>query len=303
MNYNTRRPKINEIVIVPLSHPNGAYIRLDGGERVPVLAKVRTIFSEQANVINYFGYSYNVPISHIQFISNTASALYVDMIERAKQLMDQLGYKILDNSEFYDTTYSTVQYNLLSHLPGYDSIVISTQSPIMDHKLVPTSTTITPLTSASLVPVSSSSRISSKTGRKSRRDNIEDIDDDSNGNIRVVVGHQRYMVHVINKTRYDLIFDKGSNELSIRGYGRFVIDESYTYKRRDSSTKYIIFRSKNQFIHVKESNVTYSRIPKARDDDGNYTVKLLKLKSSTVSNPKIKSYHDLIGIIDREFFK
>lgn len=64
MNYNPNAPTIGEIVVVPLVHPNGAYVRSQDskhdGLKIPVLAKVRSTFSETANVINFFGYTYNV---------------------------------------------------------------------------------------------------------------------------------------------------------------------------------------------------------------------------------------------------
>ena len=56
-----RAPEVDEIIIVPLANPSGAYIRIDENEKIPVLAKVRSVFSNTVNVINAFGYIYNVP--------------------------------------------------------------------------------------------------------------------------------------------------------------------------------------------------------------------------------------------------
>ena len=56
-----RPPEVDEIIIIPLANPSGAYIRIDENEKIPVLAKVRSVFSNTVNVINAFGYIYNVP--------------------------------------------------------------------------------------------------------------------------------------------------------------------------------------------------------------------------------------------------
>src|SRR5579872_5020651 len=104
MNIPQRIPQIGEIIVVPLTHPNGVYIRIAGESKIPILAKVRSKFGDMVNVINFFGYIYNVPISHTEPINHILPTnYYVDMINNAQTIMQSLGYTSQDNSEFYNT--------------------------------------------------------------------------------------------------------------------------------------------------------------------------------------------------------
>jgi hypothetical protein len=262
-NYGNRRPTIGEILIVPLTHPNGAYIRMENDTRIPILAKVRSIFSDTVNVINIFGYIYNVPISNTQPVNLTYdSQYYVDLVNYASQIMHSLGYKILDNSEFYAIP-SQTSYPFLPYLPGYQSNIYLGQNVIVED-------VFTPLNGY-----------------------------EKDGQIYVMSFNKKELLHVIDKSFSNILFDSKSGELFIKGYGYFLIDSSYTYSRSNSSITYVILRSDRNYIHIAENNIMYTKIPKAKfTHPPNYRIKTLELSVNDIDHQK---FFDIIRIINNEF--
>ena len=270
MNYKPR-PTVGEILVVPLSHPSGAYIRIDGNVKVPIIAKVRSVFSDTVNVINYFGYIYNVPISHTEPVNLSVSTkFYTDMVDSASLIMRELGYKSLDNSEFYNTAYAPVNYSFLSYLPDYVSMTHSPK-PVM----YPTDSP------------GPSYKYKDRSDTQGLQDEI--------GTIHVMDLDKKSLLHVVEKSKRTVLFNSDTGELTIRGYGTFLIETSYTYKKENN--EYQIFRSKRNFIHIKKKYIkqsTYENIAKNQY----YYVKTIKLNSQKEQH---KKFMDISKIIKREY--
>lgn len=266
-----RTPNVGEIVVVPLAHPNGAYIRLDGDIKVPVLAKVRSKFGEMVNIINFFGYIYNVPISHVELINPVLDTqYYVNIINNAQTIMQRFGYQTLNNSEFYSTS-PGLSYTFFSYLPGHNNYTI--YSP----------------------PVSSPKQIIVNVKPEERSEEL--FYDNS---ISLLKLDDSTLLHVINRTNNEIIFNSNTGELNIKGYGVFIADTSYTYVRKKDTTEHVIFRSNRNFIHIKKSKIMYSQIKiTTKDTLARYFIKIVKLKKTNVANQK--RYLDIIEIIRNEF--
>lgn len=271
-----RTPHVGEIVVVPLAHPNGAYIRLDGDVKVPVLAKVRSKFGEMINVINFFGYIYNVPLSHTELINPTLNTqYYVNIINNAYNVMRRFGYPTLDNSDFYNIVPGST-YSFFSYLPGYDGAY----------------TIITPPTYTPSIP-SKNIIINVKPDKED-----ELFHDNSISIIKIDDGT---LLHVINRSRNGILFNQNTGELDIKGYAVFIVDTSYTYVRDRDTFEYVIFRSNRNYIHIKKSNITYSLIKtSAKDTLARYNIKIIKLKKTSASNQK--RYLDIIEIVRNELW-
>jgi hypothetical protein len=223
MSYDIKRPVVGEIIVVPLAHPGGVYIRRTDNSKIPILAKVRSIFSDTVNVINFFGYVYNVPIIHTQKIDFSANTqFYIELIEDASRIMASLGYQAKDNSEFYNISQNPVSYTFLTHLPGYDSFVISPDLTVYG---------------------------------------IDNRIDTMTGLIHVMDINKKGLLHFVNKIIKDIIFDESTGELLIKGYGAFFIDSWYSYGF-DASSSYVIFKSQRNYIHVKKNNIAFRKIIK-----------------------------------------
>lgn len=268
-----RTPNIGEIVVVPLAHPNGAYIRLQGHEKIPVLAKVRSKFGELINVINFFGYIYNVPISHAELINPTLNTqYYVNIINNAHNVMQRFGYRILDNSEFYNIGAGPT-YSFFSYLPGYNNNyeIITPPSFSPSKKIV----------------------INNELYKENEmfRDN----------SISIIKINEETLLHVINKSRNEIIFNKDTGELNIKGYAVFMVDSSYTYTKNRDISEYVIFRSNRNYVQIKKSNITYSvGRTSAIDVSARYNIKIVKLKNISTINQK--RYLDIIEIIKNELW-
>jgi len=277
MSYS-RPPYVGEIVIVPLVHPNGVYIRLADNSKINVLGRIRSVFGESANVINIFGYIYNVPFVHIELLNPALdNSYYQNMVNNASRYMATLGYRTLDNREFFNMRYTTT-YSFLSSLPGF-----------------------TPSTTYSYIPDSYSSR-----DRRSRKSEIfEDSPaykssskKSSSGSIELFKSKDDKLIHYIKEINTDCLFDPKTGELYIRGYATFICDSSFTYKRKASEDHYIIYRSENSFIHIHSSDVKYKKVTKASKIISPFDVKYVKLDSDESSHSK---YFNLLKIIDNEF--
>lgn len=255
MNMSQRIPQIGEIIVVPLAHPNGVYIRKSDNTKIPILAKVRSKFGDMVNVINYFGYIYNVPISHTEPINQSLPTnFYVDMINNAQTIIHSLGYTVQDNSDFYNTI-PGITYTFFPYLPGYDgsyatSIPFMTQSQYIDN------------TNIANIPIIT---------------NGEDYDDTFESTINVMKIDDNSLLHVISRTYNNISFDSSKRMLDIRGYCKFIIDESYTYVRNDDINEYVIFRSDRNYIHVKKSKIRYDNIHGRRQGRPNIPNKSNKL--------------------------
>lgn len=283
-----RRPGVDEIIVVPLASPNGVYVRLNDGSKVPVLAKIRYVFADTANVINFFGYIYNVPLGHTEPVNpNIQEQFYVDMVQRAGEILHYLGLEMLDNTEFYSTTQYTTTYTFLTHLPGYSTITLSPNSP--NHIMYQ----IAPGSPAPPNPPMAVTYSPPPRGPRTTHDSGD------NGTIRVVAVHSEGLLHVVTRTNRDVLFDKNRGELCIRGYGHFMIETTYTYQKGQSDKKYVIFKSHNQYIHVRKNRVRYESLRNANksSNQGTYDVKVIKLRKR---DNKYKSYYDIIDIIDQE---
>lgn len=295
---NIREPRINEIIVVPLAHPNGAYIKLNNGSRVPVLAKVRTKFGETVNVINYFGYIYNVPFSNTEPVDNyRQTQFYVNMVEQAGQVLNHLGYEMLDNSEFHATIMPST-YTFIEQLPGYDiiplspyssdNIVYQIESPVLQPQYV-----YDTMNSPNNIP---------NIIYTSHHDNKDDTYDEYDyiGNIIVTNIHDEGVLHIIDNSQSNIIFDDNTGELLIKGYGYFIIQKSYVYKN-SSNKSFVIFQSHNNFIHIRKKYVKYEKISKtdksSSDINDKYKINVIKLKRS---NSKHKKYYNIISIIDQK---
>ena len=229
--YNFRIPAIDEIIIAPLAYPNGTYMTVNS-LRKPVLARVKSVFSETVNVVNYFGYTYNVPLKHIEFVNSPLdSDFYVDMISNAKSIMHNNGYYESQPNEFF----THIQYQKYSHIPIFQNIAVN---------IVPIGSPIAPISTIGNTPSSSSNVVHS----------------DKNGSIDLMVLDNISIVHFVVKSSVMVYYDKSIADLLIPGYGRFVIDSTHKY----SDSLYVnrmIFKSKKQFIDVPYKILTYSRIP------------------------------------------
>jgi hypothetical protein len=270
-------PKVGEIVVVPLVHPNGAYIRTNDNLKIPVLAKVRSTYAEMANVINFFGYIYNVPFSHIEKVNyDVDTKFYVDMINNAQSVMQNFGYKILDNSSFYETGPNINASSFLPALPGYKSNVMN------------------PFEQPIIININEKR----KKGQIEEQEQEEEYED-VGGSIRVMDVNKENLLHVITKVNGIIMFDKESSELNIDGYGTFLINDKHTYTSKDSSKEYTIFKSQRNYIHVKKSKVKYGSSKKvSKSENVKYTIRTIKLKKQETSH---KKYFDIIKIINNEF--
>jgi hypothetical protein len=286
MNY--KKPlRVNDIVVVPLAGPNGSYIRLNDGSRVPVLAKVRSLFSETANVINYFGYIYNVPISHVETImTNVKTHFYVNMVEQAGQILNHLGYDMLDNSEFYAT--SMLDNNFLTDLPAYNIIPLSPHSP--NNIVYQVSNPKSPI----------KVHLNPHVSEDEYDYNYDYTDHDSVGEIRVMDIHNSGLLHVITNRNKDILFEKEVGELAIKGYGNFLVDRTYVYKKKNFESSYVIFKSQHNYFHIKKKYIDFNKIKLSEmyKEYMPYNVKVMRPKKS---NPSDKQYFSIISIINQEF--
>lgn len=299
MSYNPRPPLSGEIIVVPLAHPNGAYIRLDNNQKIPVLAKVRSGFSETMNVINFFGYIYNVPLAHIERINyNIDTKFYTDMIDNAQKVMNSFGYPSLDNSNFYDTQHSansSVSYSVLSHLPGFTA---SNQSNVISpdpsgRKLIYQIDQNPPQPPIINISISNGS----PDGHNYR-------DKNNNGSVSVMDINNMAVLHVITLVGSSpIIFDKRSGILVIPGYGTFIIDTSFTYTKTRDTIEYVILRSQKNYIHVRRSKIHFvvmrnNDLDNLNSAQSQYDVKTIRPKTN---KPKYQKYFDIMKVIYNEF--
>lgn len=266
MNYY--RPKIGEIVIVPLAHPSGAYIRLEDNAKVPILARVRSIFSDTANVVNYFGLIYNVPMNHIEPVSlSVDNRFYLDMIHNAERIFRSLGYVPADNSSFYEDAKSPISYSFMPYLPGYQSVVYTPKMPDLYDE--------------------------------DDNDNNDVYDDNYNGLIHIMTFNKSSLLHVVENTNSSIMFEPKSGELIIHGYGKFLITESFTYGRAGSADKNVILKSEQNYIHIRKANISYVDFLNPKDIGRRirYRLKMVKADRNRKTDRK---YLDIMKIISKE---
>lgn len=270
-----------DYVVVPLVHPSGAYIRLDGNIKIPVLAKVLGVFGQSISVINFFGYKYNMPIQHVEKINTSnPDSFYVNMINRAEGIMRKLNYAILNNSEFYESK-KKVKFSHLTKLP----IEFTTLDPI-EIKL--RSNTLSP------TPPTFSFDFNPTIYNPYYRHKV-------NGQIRLMITEHTKLIHVVKKINERIVYNEKTNELLIKGYGRFVIDEMKDYKDAFSD-KFLIFRSRNNFIHVKASD---TRMDIEKEDyelnkyEGVFDIKMLE--RTKMDSIKLYPYLMIEQVIFRKF--
>lgn len=281
MSFNSNAPKVDEIVIVPLVHPGGIYIRLADNRKVPVLAKVRFVYSDTVNVINYFGYTYNVPIDHVEHVKyNIPTKFYTDTIDNASQIMSSLGYEKLDNSEFFKKTIYSSTYSFLPQLPNADNIYTNVPG------VRPNGVTFgQPIEIFSPKPIVTH--------------NTSPDTDEYNGTIHVMDINNTAMLHIISRSNKEILFDRQTGQLSIRGYATFIIDATYNYEEADTYTSYVIFKSQKNYIQVKKKHVVYTPIDKYKvKRDGYYKIKTIKPKRDKSSH---KEYFTIMSLINKNF--
>ena len=273
----TRRPIVGEIVIAPLVHPNGIYIRDSANARIPVLAKVRLVFADTANVINFFGYTYNVPNKHIQPYNPIMSNMfYMNIISNASATMARLGYRAQNNAEFYTTLYNPSTYGFLAYLPNY-------QNPLATSPLVTSPLVASPLVSSPMAILSSEPTIHST---------------DCAGSIECIVFGQSSILHMIKKTSSDILYDSGTGQLRVRGYGTYVVDHAHEHTDSRTYVKYMVFKSYRNYVCARKEHVRIAPIlePPA------HCARYYRVSGIGVnpSDPAHRFYVDLIQMIGRE---
>jgi hypothetical protein len=258
MFFNGRLPIIGDIIVVPLAQPTGLYI-LVGGSKVPVLAKVRSIFADTVNVVNYFGHIYNVPLKHIQFVDKSLrTQYYVNMVNNAHNILNRLGIRAKDNKEFYKEPQNIVKYAFMSLLPIRPNIIIP-NNPLYN--------VYTPY----------------KT-KYNYYDNDDDDDvideyDSTEGNIKVIDYRNIGVIHLIENTENVIIYDNKRKLLYIKNYGVFHCSKKHIYQKDNTGKKYIIYKSHNNFIHIKKSDVKEEKIKDINKENNiDYNIKLIKVK-------------------------
>jgi len=250
------RLKVNHLIIVPLVHPDGKRIILNNGNTVPVLAKVLHIHFNFIVVVNFFGYVHNVLPTSYEYVNPAINiTFYTEMLNKAKDTLQQFSYSPLDNKTFYQNMNSSYTYLY----PNMKDVYKYSDIPLMsEHR--------------SYEPV----------------DDF-DTSDTSNGKIRVIVSENKLVLHKILETRRKIYFDESTGQLYIRGYGKFTIEDSYSYTQKH--TKYVIFRSGNQFLHMRDQYIIYANIPETRNYSKKYEVKYRKEEE----------FGDIIKIINKNF--
>ena len=214
------------------------------------------------------------PITHTELFNfEMSDKYYSDMIANARNILNKIGYPVLDNEEFFRT------------LPKYDTYIINygpSKYEISQHK---------------------------NYGKK--LNHREDLDKNRAmkyvlGKIKVMVIGLDSLLHYVEKTNTDVLYDPDTGELLIQGYGMFVADSSYTYVR-DQST-FIIFRSHRNYFHVKQK-----RIKQVKSNTNSYTIPLKLTKTEygyyeiqTVKPKQHKTQHqkyfDVITKIKKELY-
>jgi len=281
----TRRPIVGEIVIAPLVHPNGIYIRDSANARIPVLAKVRLVFADTANVINFFGYTYNVPNKHVQPCNPIMSNMfYVNIISNASAIMARLGYQAQNNAEFYTTLYNPSTYGFLAYLPNYQNPLVA--SPLATRPLVSSPLVTSPLATRPLVtsPLMSSEPTIHST--------------DCAGSIECVVFGESSILHMIRKTSSDILYDSGTGLLRVRGYGAYVVDRVHEYADPRSYVKYMVFKSYRNYVCARKEHIRIAPILEPPVHCARY----YRVSGIGVnpSDPAHRFYVDLIQMIGRE---
>lgn len=267
-----RKPEIDEIIIVPLANPSGAYIRMDGNDKIPILGKVRSVFSSTVNIVNIFGYIYNVPISHTELFNfELSDKYYSDMVTNAWNILNQIGYPIQNNDEFFRSQQKYITY-IDQYQPRY-------KSPSQSLKI-----NIANINTSIINEYNKSDYIF--------------------GEIKVIAMGLDSLLHYIEKTKTDVLYDPDTGELLIQGYGLFSIDSSYSYMK--NQTNYVIFKSYRNYFHVKQK-----RVKKVKSDSNSYTIPLKLTKTEygyyevqTIRPKQHKSQHqkyiDVIAKIKKE---
>ena len=252
------RLKVNHLIIVPLVHPDGKHIILNNGNTVPVLAKVLHIHFNFLVVVNFFGYVHNVSPTSYEYVNPALDiTFYTGMLNKAKETLLRFSYNPLDNRSFYQNMNSSYTYlhSNMKDVYKYSDI------PLMSGH-------------HSYEPV----------------DYDYDTSDVSNGKIRVIISKNKLVLHKILETSRKIYFDESIGQLYIRGYGKFTIEDSYSYTQKN--TKYVIFRSGNQFIHTRDQYMIYAGMPETKNYSKKYEVKYRKEDE----------YNEIVKIINRNFY-
>lgn len=278
MFFNGRLPIIGDIIVVPLSRPTGLYI-LVGGSKVPVLAKVRSMFADTINVVNYFGHIYNVPLKHIQFVDKSLrTQYYVNMVNNAHNILNRLGIRAKDNKEFYKEPQNIVKYAFMSLLPIRPNIIIP-NNPLYN--------VYTPY------------KTKYNYYYNDDDDDVIDEYDSTEGNIKVIDYRNIGVIHLIENTENVIIYDNKRKLLYIKNYGVFHCSKKHIYQKDNTGKKYIIYKSHNNFIHIKKSDVKEEKIKDINKENNiDYNIKLIKVKKHDHEH---KKYRNIIKVIDNSF--
>jgi hypothetical protein len=257
-----------DYVVVPLVHPSGAYIRLDDNIKIPILARVLGSFGESISVINFFGYKYNMPHKHAEKLDQSnPDSFYVNMINRAEGIMRKLKYSILDNSEFYKTN-KKVRFSYLSKLPIEFTTLNPIEVKLRSNTLSPTS----PIFSFDFNPITYNPYLRHKV----------------NGQVRLMITENTKLIHVIKKIADRIIFNEKMNTLVIKGYASFVTNDMKSYKDAFGN-KFLIFKSNNNYIHVKASDVRTEIEKNDSDTDDDKYIDEGVFDIKTIERTKINS--------------
>ena len=222
-----------EYVVVPLVHPSGAYIRVDNKFKVPILAKVEKLFGDSMSVINFFGYIYTIPKKHAEkFNTKINNDFYTNMITKARDVMKKYGYVILDNKDFYEKK-KKVSFGYLHEIPIKTTNINPLNIKMREAPLSPT-------------PMNFSFDFNPTSFKPYYKK--------SNGKIRLLITEGSKLIHILKKLNDKYIFNTKTNELIIKGYATFVIDDYKTYVDTVGNT-FVIYKSKNNYIHIKADKV------------------------------------------------
>ena len=301
MNYNSTSLIIGELIIVPLAHPDGAPIRQESNNTISIIAKVRSVFSGLVNVINYFGYQYNVHIEHVERMNlNIDINFYVQMIEYATHIMTKYGYQTVNTNLFFESITNSSTYSFLSRLPNtkYKLTNKYVYSPDSANPYLYSAESVTDFASPPLPP---HIRIAANINNPIKKPVPYIV----KGSIQIMDINTEELLHYIEtKGENKILFDKKSGILIIPGYSIFIIESSYTYHQNNGlNTEYQILRSHRNYIHIEKSFIYNARI-NLTDTDlfkskySEYKVETIHPKKYNITDMK---YFDIMKIISNEF--
>ena len=206
------------------------------------------------------------------------SIILVTFIQRAKTVMEQFNHTILDNERFYQIDINDTS-NIDKKKVRFDT---SKLKPLNIRSTIkPIEINIRPSTLSPRPPTFTYDFVFTQP-------DIYDIyrNRNRNGEIDLMISDKNKLIHIIRKSNKDTYYNETTNELIIRGYSTFIIDDVQTY-RDTRNKKYFIFKSRNNFIHIKKSSIVFDTEKKdysIKNNEHSYTITTIdKTKMDPVS--------------------